>query len=86
MAHRPHFVILSSCSGGGKSTILSALSRRGYQAVPEPGRQIVKEQEAIDGDALPWKNVHQFLITQEKEKFVFFDRGKWASFALESGW
>jgi predicted ATPase len=83
---RPNFVILSGCSGGGKSTILSELARRGYAHVPEPGRQIVIEQEAIQGDALPWVNltkflelalsrsIHQFLITEEKDNFVFFDR------------
>ncbi len=84
---RPNFVILSGCSGGGKSTLLSEMAKRGYDFVPEPGRQIVKEQEAIHGDGLPWKNlgkfldlalsryIHQFMITEESKKFVFFDRG-----------
>jgi predicted ATPase len=54
-------VVLSGCSGGGKSTLLAELSRRGHQVHPEPGRQIVKEQLFIKGDALPWKNPENFI-------------------------
>jgi predicted ATPase len=56
-----NYVIISGCSGGGKSTILSELVNRGYSVVLEPGRQIVKEQTAIGGDALPWINLNKFL-------------------------
>ena len=34
------FVVISGCSGGGKSTLLSELGRRGYGTVEEPGRRI----------------------------------------------
>jgi predicted ATPase len=37
------FIVLSGCSGGGKSTLLAALQRRGFAVFEEPGRQIVKE-------------------------------------------
>ena len=84
---RDNFVVISGCSGGGKSTLLSELVKRGFAVVPEPGRQIVKEQQAIEGDALPWGNLPKFLdlalsryifqfnSTQETQRFVFFDRG-----------
>lgn len=80
-------VVISGCSGGGKSTLLSELANRGYSVVPEPGRQIVKEQTAIQGDALPWINLDKFLelalsrylflfnSQNESKKFIFFDRG-----------
>lgn len=80
-------VIISGCSGGGKSTLLSELASRGYQIVLEPGRQIVKEQTAIQGDALPWidlkkfldlalsRYLHQFNSQQQSRQFIFFDRG-----------
>lgn len=55
-----NFYVISGCSGGGKSTLLSELAKRGYQTFPEPGRQIVKEQQSVDGDGLPWKNVTKF--------------------------
>ena len=51
-AHK--FVVLSGCSGAGKSSLLSELGRRGFPIYEEPGRQVVKEQLYIGGDALPW--------------------------------
>ena len=80
-------VVISGCSGGGKSTLLSELVNRGYSVVLEPGRQIVKEQTAIEGDALPWINLQKFLelalsrylfqfnSQKESQKYIFFDRG-----------
>ena len=46
-------VIISGCSGGGKSSLIDELARRGYQTFAEPGREIVKEQLQIDGPGLP---------------------------------
>lgn len=54
-------VVLSGCSGAGKSSLLSALAARGYPVQPEAGRQIVKEQLLIGGDALPWRNAARFV-------------------------
>jgi predicted ATPase len=53
--------IVSGCSGGGKSTLLHEMARRGYALAAEPGRQIVKEQQFIGGDALPWSDMGRFL-------------------------
>lgn len=84
---KKNYVVISGCSGGGKSTLLSELVRRGYSVVLEPGRQIVKEQHVIDGDALPWTNAQKFLdlalsrylyqfnSQQKSDQFTFFDRG-----------
>ena len=49
-AHR--FVVLSGCSGAGKSSLLSELERRGFSIYEEPGRQVVKEQLYIGGPQL----------------------------------
>ncbi len=48
------FVVITGCSGGGKSTLLAELARRGFTVVPEAGRRIVREQDWTGGDALPW--------------------------------
>jgi hypothetical protein len=40
---RSFFVVISGCSGGGKSTLLDELGRRRYAVVAEPGRRIVQE-------------------------------------------
>ena len=81
------FIVLSGCSGGGKSSLLAELSRRGYAIYEEPGRQVVKEQLLIGGDALPWGNVdlfleltisrsiHHLVEAARNDRIAFFDRG-----------
>jgi predicted ATPase len=81
------FVILSGCSGGGKSTLLEALKRRGHNAVEEPGRRIVIEELEGDGSAVPWVDAAAFArraialsLADRKTAAaipgtVFFDRG-----------
>ena len=54
------FVVLSGCSGGGKSTLLAELRRRGHATVDEPGRRIVKDESADGGTALPWIDLAAF--------------------------
>ncbi len=84
--YRRH-VILSGCSGGGKSTLLAELERRGFETVPEPGRRIVAEEQQAEGRALPWVNLEAFarraidMSFRDRERlnssegWVFFDRG-----------
>lgn len=82
---RNNFVIISGCSGGGKSTLIEALRERGYAVVEEPGRRIVQEQEEADADALPWVDLGQFLdlalaryihdFNSGGDQLTFFDRG-----------
>jgi predicted ATPase len=81
------FVVISGCSGGGKSTLLVELRRRGYATVEEPGRRIVQEELQHGGSALPWMNETAFLrrvfklaLTDHAQAsrfagWVFFDRG-----------
>jgi len=80
-------VVLSGCSGGGKSTLLSELARRGFSTVPEPGRRIVEAEMRGDGGALPWVDLAAFarraiemarsdrLVPDAATGWVFFDRG-----------
>jgi predicted ATPase len=82
-----HFVVISGCSGGGKSTLLAELSRRGYAVVSEPGRRIVREELECGGSALPWvdgaafvrRAIEMALADRARagalEGWVFFDRG-----------
>jgi predicted ATPase len=81
------FVVISGCSGGGKSTLLEELARRGYATVEEPGRRIVREETARGGTALPWVDAAAFarraiaLALEDRAAaaqgagWVFFDRG-----------
>jgi predicted ATPase len=81
------FVVISGCSGGGKSTLLEELARRGHAVVPEPGRRIVAQELAGRGTALPWVSMEAFArraielaladrdAAETQEGWVFFDRG-----------
>ena len=80
-------IVLSGCSGGGKSTLLAELGHRGFKVVPEPGRRIVEEELRGDGRALPWIDLAEFarralrVAADDRERisdekgWVFFDRG-----------
>jgi predicted ATPase len=81
------FVVISGCSGGGKSTLLAELGRRGHSIVDEPGRRIVQQELQKGGVALPWKDGQAFarraiaMALEDRAAatalngWVFFDRG-----------
>lgn len=81
------FVVLSGCSGGGKSTLLAELQARGHGVVEEPGRRIVQRELALGGNALPWIDAIAFAreaismaladrdVALAQPGWVFFDRG-----------
>ena len=66
--------MLSGCSGGGKSTLLNELRRRGFPVFEEPGRQIVREEQATGGDALPWVNPEAFATRAIEMSVTAFDQ------------
>ena len=80
-------VVLSGCSGGGKSTLLAELARRGFGTVPEPGRRIVERELGGTGTALPWVDLEAFaqaaiaMASADRARveglpgWIFFDRG-----------
>ncbi|HEX8810579.1 MAG TPA: AAA family ATPase, partial [Terracidiphilus sp.] len=84
---RTNFYVITGCSGGGKSTLIDALRRRGFQCVDEVWRHIVRQQLRIGGDATPWQDQVKFrelLLARymdvfeevvERTRPVFFDRG-----------
>ncbi len=81
------FVVVSGCSGGGKSTLLAELGRRGHSVVEEPGRRIVRQELQDGGSALPWIDAAAFarravaMALEDRASaavlngWVFFDRG-----------
>ena len=80
-------VVISGCSGGGKTTLISELGKRGYSVVSEPGRRIVYQEQQHNGTSVPWINPEEFLkrvihtsLSDLKQwstssDWVFFDRG-----------
>ena len=85
----PSYVITGG-PGVGKTSLLEELQKRGLTVIPEVARQLIKEQQAIDGEALPWKNKRLYrdlMFQRSVESFekvmeeqhggspIFFDRG-----------
>lgn len=83
----PLLFILSGGPGSGKSTILEALQKKGYQCVEESGRKVIKQQSSLGSDALPWANkelfrdlmlkedIANYKAMQHSKEVLFFDRG-----------
>ncbi len=83
----PRRIVLTGGPGSGKTTLLEALATAGHATSPEAGRATIRRQQAIDGEALPWKDRALFaelMLDRELEAHaraesadgsVFFDRG-----------
>ena len=81
------FFIVTGGPGSGKSTLLDALERTGFARSHEAGRGVIRDQMAIDGPALPWRDRAAFaelMLNWEMRSHhlargargpVFFDRG-----------
>jgi predicted ATPase len=81
------FFVITGGPGAGKSTLIDALSAAGFGTSGEAGRQIIRDQMAIAGRALPWIDPGLFaemMLAQDMQAHlahanahgrVFFDRG-----------
>lgn len=83
----PRRIVLTGGPGSGKTTLLEALAAAGHATSPEAGRAIIRRQQTIEGEALPWKDRALFAElmldreleaharTESADRPVFFDRG-----------
>jgi predicted ATPase len=84
---KENFYILTGGPGAGKTAVIDGLRHAGYTTVRESGRDIIRQQVAGGGDALPWANrgayarlmaeraVADCLHLRGTQQPVFFDRG-----------
>jgi len=69
-------VVVSGCSGAGKSSLLREMEKRGFEVMQEPGRQVVKEQLSIDGDGVPWKDARKFAELCISRAMYFYNTAR----------
>lgn len=84
---KKNYFILTGAMGAGKSTILKELKKLGLFCVDEPARQILAEQNAIEGNGTPERDpklftklllsrsIYQFKQMENYQNPVIFDRG-----------
>ena len=84
---KENYFIITGGPGMGKTSVIDALHAEGYTIVPESGRGIIREQVAVNGNALPWADRAAFADLMFRQAIadyrqhtasegpVFFDRG-----------
>lgn len=82
---RSNFFVLTGGPGSGKTSLLGLLEAFGLATAPEGGRNIIRQQTAIGGNALPWADrllYAELMLSWDIRSFhaapdetVFFDRG-----------
>ena len=52
--------VITGAPGGGKTSIITELERRGFQCLPEESRILIKELVEVDSPVLPWRDLLAF--------------------------
>jgi predicted ATPase len=55
-----HLFVITGGPGAGKTTLIEALRAAGCVCAPEAGRQIIQDEVASGGTALPWTDPRAF--------------------------
>jgi len=83
----PNLFIVTGGPGAGKTTLIGALAHAGFTVAPEAGRQVILDQQAAGGTALPWLDRMAFaqaMLAHDIDSYarlksapgpVFCDRG-----------
>ena len=72
--NRPNYFVITGGPGAGKTTIIDALRARGFRTVDEVGRQIIRAQVAIGGNALHWGDREAFAELMLSHSIYDFER------------
>jgi predicted ATPase len=81
------FFVITGGPGSGKTTLIDALEQEGFARTIEAGRGVIRDQVAVDGPALPWRDqaafaermlgweMRSYRMATQQAGPVFFDRG-----------
>lgn len=67
-------IVITGGPGSGKTTLIEALAALGYAMEPEAGRAVIRAQQAIGGDALPWADRTRFADLMLDSDIAAHDR------------
>lgn len=76
MHTQTNFFILTGAPGGGKSSILKELQKRGIPTVEEPARQVIAEQRGFGGNGVWDKDAALFCALVLSRAVFQYDRFK----------
>ena len=65
--------IITGAPGTGKTSILRELFSLGFKTGDEYARNIIREQQKIGGDILPWKNIKAFQNEVLSRRIQFYE-------------
>lgn len=78
-------VLVTGCSGAGKSALVAEMAGRGYEVRGEPGRRVIRAETRTNGAGLPWQDAERFARLclrmavadweEARAGVVIFDRG-----------
>ena len=77
--HDSNLFVIPGAPGVGKTTLLRELERRGFCCVPEVAREIIRQQVAGGGDALPWANTRRYTELMLQGSIEVYDANKCAT-------
>jgi predicted ATPase len=77
--HNPNLFVITGGPGAGKTTLLRELEQRGFSCVPEVAREIIRQQVASGGDALPWANTRRYTELMLQGSIEVYDANKSAT-------
>ncbi|SNR79836.1 AAA family ATPase [Pseudomonas segetis] len=82
-----NFIVFTGGPGSGKTAVIEQIKALGHRCRDEVGRMVIRQQQELGADALPWKNKTAFrdeMVRAEIASYnqqptlaepVFFDRG-----------
>ncbi|MGB9253501.1 MAG: AAA family ATPase [Candidatus Korobacteraceae bacterium] len=75
----PNLFVITGGPGVGKTTLLRELEQRGFCCVPEVAREIIRQQVASGGDALPWAHTARYTELMLQGSIEVYDANKSAT-------